>query len=163
MYVAPASLSENSRIWIYQADREMQPQEQQTLKTELEKFVSEWTAHNIALSGSFEILHDRFIVIMIDESKTSASGCSIDKCFNFLKKMEKELNINFMNRLLLAFKENNEIKIMPKNKFEDLLKTGQLNEETIVFNNLIEKKSDLKTKWLVPLKESWHKVMLSTN
>ena len=123
-------------------------------------FITDWTAHNVALSGSFEILHDRFLVIMIDENKTSASGCSIDKCFNFLKKMEAKLNVNFMNRLLLAYKENNEIKMLPKSKFEDLLKAGQLNENTIVFNNLIEKKAELKTNWQVPIKDSWHKVML---
>ncbi|MBP6532920.1 MAG: ABC transporter ATPase, partial [Bacteroidia bacterium] len=114
----------------------------------------------VALSGSFEILHDRFLVIMIDENKTSASGCSIDKCFNFLKNMEAKLNVNFMNRLLLAYKENDEIKMLPKSKFEDLLKAGQLNENTVVFNNLIEKKSELKTNWQVPIKDSWHKVML---
>ncbi|MBK7430491.1 MAG: ABC transporter ATPase [Bacteroidetes bacterium] len=160
MYNAPLNLSENSRIWIYQADRELTADEQSFLNQELLNFITDWTAHNVALSGSFEILHDRFLVIMIDENKTSASGCSIDKCFNFLKKMEAKLNVNFMNRLLLAYKENNEIKMLPKSKFEDLLKAGQLNENTIVFNNLIEKKAELKTNWQVPIKDSWHKVML---
>lgn len=161
MYLPSTALSENSRIWIYQSDRELTSEEQSNLRSELEKFVSEWTAHNVALSGSFEVLHDRFIVIMIDESKTSASGCSIDKCFNFLKKMESQMNVNFMNRLLLAYKDQDAIKMLPKNKFEELLKAGQITEETIVFNNLIEKKSELKTKWQIPVKESWHKIMLS--
>ncbi len=160
MYIQSNSLSDNSRIWIYQADRELTADEQSFLNQELLNFITDWTAHNVALSGSFEILHDRFLVIMIDENKTSASGCSIDKCFNFLKKMEAKLNVNFMNRLLLAYKENNEIKMLPKSKFEDLLKAGQLNENTIVFNNLIEKKAELKTNWQVPIKDSWHKVML---
>jgi len=160
MYTSPTSLSDNSRIWIYQADRELTADEQSFLNQELLNFITDWTAHNVALSGSFEILHDRFLVIMIDENKTSASGCSIDKCFNFLKKMEGKLNVNFMNRLLLAYKENDEIKMLPKSKFEDLLKAGQLNENTVVFNNLIEKKSELKTNWQVPIKDSWHKVML---
>ena len=161
MYLPSNALSENSRIWIYQSDRELTTEEQSNLRSELEKFVSEWTAHNVALSGSFEVLHDRFIVIMIDESKTSASGCSIDKCFNFLKKMESQMNVNFMNRLLLAYKDQDAIKLLPKNKFEELLKAGQLTEETIVFNNLIEKKSELKTKWQIPVKERLHKIMLS--
>ncbi len=160
MYTSPTTLSDNSRIWIYQADRELTADEQSFLNQELLNFITDWTAHNVALSGSFEILHDRFLVIMIDENKTSASGCSIDKCFNFLKSMEAKLNVNFMNRLLLAYKENDEIKMLPKSKFEDLLKAGQLNENTVVFNNLIEKKSELKTKWQVPIKDSWHKVML---
>ena len=71
------------------------------------------------------------------------------------------MNVNFMNRLLLAYKDQDAIKMLPKNKFEELLKAGQITEETIVFNNLIEKKSELKTKWQIPVKESWHKIMLS--
>ncbi|MBK8363809.1 MAG: ABC transporter ATPase [Bacteroidetes bacterium] len=131
MYLPSTALSENSRIWIYQSDRELTTEEQSNLRSELEKFVSEWTAHNVALSGSFEVLHDRFIVIMIDESKTSASGCSIDKCFNFLKKMESQMNVNFMNRLLLAYKDQDAIKLLPKNKFEELLKAGQLRKRQL--------------------------------
>lgn len=161
MYTPSASLSENSRIWIYQSDRKLTAKEQNFLNKELQNFISEWTAHNVALTGSFEILHDHFIVIMIDEQKTSASGCSIDKCFNFLKKMESQLNVHFMDRMQLAYKANNEIRILSKSKFESMLESGELNENTIVYNNLIEKKSELKTKWEVPVKESWHKMMLT--
>lgn len=160
MYVPPASLSENSRIWIYQADRLLTSEEETLLSQEMKTFITDWTAHNVALSGSFEILHNLFLVIMIDEAITSASGCSIDKCFNFLKKMEARLNISFMNRLLLAYKENENIKILPKNKFEAFLKEGKLTKDTIVFNNLIERKLDLSTKWQVQVKDSWHKIML---
>lgn len=160
MYVPPASLSENSRIWIYQADRLLNADEENLLSQEMKAFITDWTAHNVALSGSFEILHNLFLVIMIDEAITSASGCSIDKCFNFLKKMEARLNISFMNRLLLAYKENENIKILPKNKFEEFLKEGKLTKDTIVFNNLIERKLDLNTKWQVQVKDSWHKIML---
>ncbi len=161
MYHPSKTLSENSKIWIYQADRILSKDEQTKMNTGLKTFISEWTAHNVALSGSFEILYDRFLVIMIDENQTSASGCSIDKCFNFLKKLESEFNVNFMNRLLLAYKDQGEIKTLPKSKFEELIKAGTINENTIVFNNLIERKSELQSAWEVPLSASWHKVMLS--
>ena len=161
MFHPSDTLAENSRIWIYQSDRTLSSEEQNILRTELEKFVAEWTAHNVALVGSYEILHDRFLVIMLDENHTSASGCSIDKCFNFLKKMEDRFKLSFMNRMLLAYKDKSEIKVLPKNKFEELIREGMINEDTIVFNNLIEKKSDLLKNWQVPLKDSWHKIMLS--
>lgn len=163
MYTSPTTLADTSKIWIYQSDRELTTEEQTILNLELKNFISEWTSHNVALTGSFQVLHNRFMIIMIDESTISAGGCSLDKCIHFIKTMESRFNVNFLNRMLLAYKENNEIKTLSKSRFEDLLKSGQLNENTIVFNNLIEKKSDLLSNWEVPVKESWHKAMLNNN
>ena len=49
MYNAPLNLSDNSRIWIYQADRELTADEQSFLNQELLNFITDWTAHNVAL------------------------------------------------------------------------------------------------------------------
>ena len=161
MYFPSNILDEQSRIWIYQSDRELLSEEKSVLSSELKIFIDQWTAHNKELKGSFEILLDRFLIIMIDETNTNATGCSIDKSMNFIKQMEIKLNVNFTNRQELAYKEGNEIKTISKSSFEDKLKSGQFNENTIVFNNLIEKKSELKSHWQVALKESWHKMMLN--
>ena len=45
--------------------------------------------------------------------------------------------------------------------FQKQLEEGVLNEETTVFNNLIETKGDFEKKWEVPVKESWHKQLVS--
>lgn len=161
MYFPSNILDEQSRIWIYQSDRELLPEDKSILSSELKIFIDQWTAHNKELKGSFEILLDRFIIIMIDETKTSATGCSIDKSMNFIKKMENTLNVSFTDRLQLAYKEGDEVKLISKSSFEDKLKSGQFNENTIVFNNLIQKKAELKSHWQVAVRESWHKVMLN--
>jgi hypothetical protein len=161
MYLPPDTLSENSRIWIYQSDRELNSEEQAAFGKDLQQFINEWTAHSKDLSGSYKILHNRFIVVIVDESNASASGCSIDKCVKFMIKEEERFKIRLMDRLLLAFMDDKKVSVLRKDQFEKLLQQGELNENTIVFNNLIDKKSQLDTEWMVPLKDSWHKVMLN--
>jgi hypothetical protein len=51
--------------------------------------------------------------------------------------------------------------MLSKSKFEELLHAGALNENTIVFNNLITNKAELDHAWEVPMEKSWHKVMLA--
>ena len=35
-----------------------------------------------------------------------------------------------------------------------MLETGKINDETIVFNNLVTTKQELETNWAIPLKDS---------
>ncbi len=160
MYYPSNKLDDNSRVWIYQANREFTIDEQVEIAHELTTFITNWTAHQKDLKASFEILLNRFIAIMVDESNIGATGCSIDKCLHFIQKLEQKYQITLTDRLLLAYKDADEIKTLQKNIFEQALESGKLNSDTIVFNNLISKKSELKTNWQVPLKNSWHSVML---
>ena len=66
-----------------------------------------------------------------------------------------------MNRLSVAFKINNEIRIHLINQIPDLLKCGDINSETIVFNNLVKDKHEFLSIWEKPISESWHKKYLN--
>lgn len=151
------NFSENSRIWIYQSNRELTPAELQRTEDILTKFTSEWTAHNNQLKAKAEIRYNRFFILTVDESQAGASGCSIDKSVNLMKQLEQEFNINLFDRFNIAYRTNEGIVSVSRNEFEELIKQGLVNTETIVFNNLANTLKDLDTKWEVPFKNSWHK------
>ena len=73
-----------------------------------------------------------------------------------MHQLEAEFNINLFDRFNLAYREGNEVLSAPRNAFEDKLKEGVINANTIVFNNLVQNLSELETKWEVPFKDSWH-------
>ncbi len=148
--------SEHSRVWIYQSDKELTDEQASGLLQSLNKFATEWTAHNHQLKAKAEVRYNRFLILIVDESQAGASGCSIDKSVNFLKKMEQEFNINLFDRFNFAYREGNEVLSAPRLQFEELLKSGKINNQTIVFNNLIQDLAQLQTKWEVPFKDSWH-------
>jgi hypothetical protein len=150
------NLSENSRVWIYQSNRELTPAEVALLEPVLHSFTLGWTAHNHQLKAEAEIRYNRFIVLVVDESQTGASGCSIDKSVNMMKALEQEFNINLFDRFNIAYRDGDAIKSVGRFEFEDLIKQGAVNADTIVFNNLVATLADLDTKWEVPFKQSWH-------
>jgi hypothetical protein len=148
--------SENSRVWIYQADRKLSDIETQQLQQQLNSFTQSWTAHNNALKAGAEIRYNRFILLVVDESQAGASGCSIDKSVNFMKQIEQHYNINLFDRFNLAYRDGNEVLSAPRVQFEELIKQGTINQDTTVFNNLVQTLAELNTKWEVPFKNSWH-------
>jgi len=148
--------SENSRVWVYQADRKLSDQEVLQLKIQLDNFTTGWTAHNNQLKAKGEIRYNRFLILIVDESQAGASGCSIDKSVNFMKQIGEQFNINLLDRFNLAYRDGEEVLSAPRHDFEALIKEGDINTETIVYNNMVQNVSELQNKWEVPFKDSWH-------
>jgi hypothetical protein len=148
--------SSHSRVWVYQSDRKLTADEAVQIQMHMDNFTRSWTAHNNQLKAKAEIRYNRFLILFVDESQAGASGCSIDKSVNFMKQLEQEFGINLFDRFNLAYRDGEEIISVPRHQFEELLKLGKINTETIVFNNLAQNVAELETKWEVPFKDSWH-------
>lgn len=148
--------SSHSRVWVYQSDRKLTEAETLQAQILLDNFTTGWTAHNNQLLAKAEIRYNRFLILFVDESQAGASGCSIDKSVNFMKQLEQHFGINLFDRFNLAYRDGEEVLSVPRHQFEELLKAGKINTETIVFNNLAQNLTELQTKWEVPFKNSWH-------
>ncbi|WDF76596.1 ABC transporter ATPase [Mucilaginibacter sp. KACC 22773] len=148
--------SQHSRVWIYQADKKLTDDVVQQIQQELDKFTTGWTAHNNQLKAKGEVRYNRFLILIVDESQAGASGCSIDKSVHFMQNIGQHFNINLFDRFNLAYRDDAEILSLPRHAFEDMLKQGKINTETIVYNNMVQNLAELETKWEVPFKNSWH-------
>jgi hypothetical protein len=151
------SLSKDSRVWIYQSNRELTESESQFVESKISYFVSQWTSHQQELKAWGKLFHNRFIVIMVDENLAGASGCSIDKSVALVKEIEQHVNADFFDRFNFAYLENENIISVSKIDFELLFKEGKIDSDTFVFNNLVKTKEEFESKWKVKIKDSWHK------
>lgn len=145
-----------SKIWIYQSNRELTEPEVNQLQPLLTEFTSGWTAHNQQLKAAAQVIYNRFIVLLVDESLAGASGCSIDKSVRFMQDVEREFSIDLFDRFNTAYIDGDEIYAANREQLVELLKAGKVTGETIVFNNLVNNLHDFETKWQVPIKSSWH-------
>jgi hypothetical protein len=148
--------SENSRVWVYQADKKLSDTEVEQIKTQLDNFTTGWTAHNNQLKAKAEVRYNRFLILIVDESQAGASGCSIDKSVNFMKQIGQEFNINLLDRFNLAYRDGEEVLSAPRHDFEAMIKAGKINTDTVVYNNMVQNIAELQNKWEVPFKDSWH-------
>lgn len=149
------SYSPQSKVWVYQSNRVFGADEINTLIPALEKFTQEWTAHNLQLKATAEIRENRFIVLLVDETQATASGCSIDKSVHFLKEIENKWGVSLFNRQLISYKTHNETTTDTLANIETLFENGSITPETLVFNTLVTNKAQLDTEWLLPIKQTW--------
>ncbi len=154
-------ISENSRVWIYQSDRPFTIEEEQAIQKILNDFTTEWQAHGHALAALAEIYHHQFIVLSVDEQIAGATGCSIDKSVHLMKELESKFNINLFDRFRMAYKSGDDIINCSREEFEERIKEGIVNAQTLVFNNMISTRRELESSWNIPLVESWHAKVFS--
>lgn len=155
MYVSWNELPKSARVWVYQANRELSQKEEQNLNTKLSDFTENWDSHQKPLKASFQILHNRFILISVDESYNQASGCSIDKSVHFLQNLEQELGLNLFDRTQIAYKTAEEIQVIPMSQIKSKIAEGAITPQTLIFNNLVNNIAEWEEKWVIPAQKSW--------
>jgi hypothetical protein len=70
--------------------------------------------------------------------------------------------VDFFDRMLVAYRDNDSrIRTVKLHIFEAMIEKGELNSDTIVFNNLISAKGEMEDRWEVPVKKSWHSRILT--
>ncbi|WP_420600873.1 ABC transporter ATPase [Flagellimonas sp.] len=156
MLVDFESLPDTARIWIYQCNRSFSSEELEDVNNALSQFLEQWTAHGSELSAGFEIKYKRFIVIGLDQSNASASGCSIDTSVHFIQGLEQKYGVELMDRMNVSFKQGEYVAYKSLKDFKKMAKDKAISKSTIVFNNLVTNKLEYLEHWEVPASESWH-------
>jgi len=154
-------LAMNSKVWIYQSNRILTNKEAEAILNEGKSFIQSWAAHGAPLAATFLVRDNLFLILLVDEVQAKASGCSIDSSVGFIKNIEKSYDLDLFDRLQIAYEQGGEIKMTKMHAFEQLLKSGELNEETVVYNNLVANKSELETNWKTTVGNSWHAKLLA--
>ncbi len=156
MLVEFKKLPDYSRVWIYQSNRRFTQDELKEISEKLTEFVSNWAAHGTGLQASFELKYERFIVLAVNQDTQNATGCSIDSSVRFIQELEKEYDIELLDKMNVAFKQGDFINFKTLLDFKTMAKSGAIGKKTIVYNNLVANIAEYKENWEVPAKDSWH-------
>lgn len=150
-----AYLPDHSRIWIFQPDRELSPEENQQLSAQMIEFVSGWQAHGKDLLAGYEIFQNAALIVAVDELSEAPSGCSIDKVFRLLAEFGNAFQMDYFFRLGILAKTPEGIKIYSKNAAESAWNLGEINGETEVLNTLIPNLGEWRKSPWIPLNKNW--------
>lgn len=149
-------LSEESRVWIFPSSRKLSENEKEEISSVLTSFLSEWRSHDADMIAAFEFKYDRFIIVYLDETANHISGCGVDKLIAIILKFEEQYNIDLLDKMNVTFKQGEYIQYQPLIKFRKLVKDGSVSKKTIVFNNLVNTKTEFEEAWEIPAEQSWH-------
>lgn len=161
MFVEFDSLQDSSRVWVYQSVRKFTESEENAISQALQAFTHQWAAHGQPLKSSFKILYNQFLVLAADESFNQASGCSIDDSVHFIKEIDQQFKLDLFNRTVVAFLKNEEVETLSLSELPAGLTGGAWDQNSHVFNNLVSRKEELSTNWIVPANQTWLKRYLT--
>ncbi len=157
MYIPFEQMPAHARVWVYQANRNLEEGEISMILEKCQAFLAQWTAHKQSLRASANIFYGRFLVIALDEEVSAASGCSIDASVHFIKSLEKAQGIDFFDRTKIAFFEpsSQTIFVEDMKHLKQKVAEGIIQSHTLVFNNLVQNLAQLQNEWKQPVQQSW--------
>lgn len=151
-------LSNSARVWIYGARRQLSPAEVEDLEAHMARFLGEWRSHGREVTPGWELIHDQFLIIGVDERAMSLSGCSIDSMFHAVEDFGRCVGIEFSRSGNNVFyRDADGVRCVDRVAFSKLARSGVIDAGTIVFDNTIPTVDALRAgRWEIPMRESWH-------
>lgn len=157
-------LPDGSRVWIFGTGREVSEAEAARLLESMGGFVADWAAHRRELRAGLDWRHGRFLHVAVDESATSASGCSIDALVGRLRELEAELDLPLVDTSPVWFRDPadpDRIRCVGREEFRDRARGGSVDGETVVFDLTVDRLGAVRRgAWELPAADSWHAVLL---
>jgi len=151
----PEDMDASSRVWIYQSSRLFTITEAFRIEDMLNTFVSSWNSHGKKVKGFAQLFFGQFILLMADEQASMVSGCSTDSSVRLIKEMESAFQVQLFDRQMLAFFIKEKVQLLPISQLTHGAASGIIKPDTLYFNNTVLTKSELETKWIIPVQKSW--------
>ena len=156
--MSSGTLTGEARIWIYQADRFLNEQEDACVYRKIEGLLAGWNTHGKHLTAEAWIEDHLFLILAVDESQQYASGCSIDQSTNVIRMIGNRINVDFFERMNFAYLDSAGIpRLISHKEMPKLYEKNVIGDDTLFYDTTLNKKEDWVNQKLKPLGESWHK------
>lgn len=160
--VEPDALPGDARVWCFGASSRPTDDAADRLRESMASFLAEWTAHRARLRAAFDWLHDRFLVVAVDESSVGASGCSIDALTGQIRRLEEMTGVTLLDSAPVWYRDAaGEIRQVGRATFREMAERGEIGPDTTVFDLTVSTVEEVRTgAWEVEAGRSWHAALL---
>jgi hypothetical protein len=156
-------LPDDSRTWVFGADKTLDAGAARTLLTEVDQFLGHWRAHGAPLTVGRDFRDGRFLTVAVDQSTEGASGCSIDGLFRALKSLEPRLGASLVTSGLVFYRKNDgSIKSVDREQFSALAARGEITPATRVFDPTVTTLGEWRARFEMNAVDSWHAGLMHT-
>ena len=150
MLVSFESLPRTSRVYYYPSSRKFYPDEIPVLTSKIEDCCNDLDKCKIG----YKLVHNRFLIFFVSDV-TPLSIEQNDKLVQFVLDLEKEFDIDLLDKVNVCFKQGEFVQRKEMKDFKKLLKNRSVSGRTVVFDPMINSKDEFLTSWEAPLSESW--------
>jgi hypothetical protein len=151
------NIADEARVWVYQSNRGLTPNEKSLIINYLEAELAAWQAHQQPLQAAVEVFDECFVVLAVDEQYESPSGCAIDKSVHWFQTLGQRLGLDFLDRSVKIINNHQQVVSVPINQIKTAVANGTITADTLIVNTLAKTKADWTHHRLQPAAEGWLK------
>jgi hypothetical protein len=148
-------LPEQAKAWVFPSSRKFYTQEIEGLQKSIEDFLNVWEDMGNSLNCAYFLKHDRFIIIVVDDTATSLTLETHDALIAFIQGLELTYNIVLLDKINVCYKQGEFVQYKDLKDFKKLIRAKGVSKKTIVFNNMITTKGELEYDWEINIMDSW--------
>lgn len=151
---------DESRIWIFGADRRLDEGEAALLLAAVDDFLASWKAHGVPLRAARTWRYSRFLIVCADIGIALPSGCSIDALTGVLREMEARTGVRFLGNEAVWYRDpGGRVHRSTRPEFRSLARTEEVTPASVVFDNTITSLGQLRAgSWEGAAADRWHAV-----
>ena len=135
MLVEFSKISDESKVWIYSSEKKLNMNQIEYIENKISNHLVNWQSHKKDIEAAVNIVENRFVIIAVDETKVSASGCSIDSLYRLIQDIELQLSISLLNRLNVYCVINDKIVCLPISNLKDKVDSSTLFYDLTIITN----------------------------
>jgi hypothetical protein len=155
MRVPIEQLSNDAHTWIFGISPSLDEQQSTYVQRTVDGFLDQWAAHGTPITAAAEVREGSFLVVAADE-RSEKSGCSIDRMFGTLRKLESELGVQILDSTRVFFRDGERVRAVDRAGFRNAATT-----DTPVFDVTAERLGDVRQgAWERRAADSWHRQLL---
>jgi len=156
MFVDYTSISNDAKVWVYPSSRKFYPTEIEEIEQKVKQFVESWKPGDENFKVSYQLLYNRFIILVADDTETSLTNADIDASVSFILQLQETYKVELLDKMNACFKQGEYVQYKDLKDFKKLLKNKAVTAKTIIFDNLINNKEDLENFWEITIENSWY-------
>lgn len=156
MFVDYKEISDDAKVWVYPSSRKFYDTEIEDVENQIKLFVENWKNDDESFKTSYQFLHNRFVILVADDSKNTLTNQDLDEAVSFIFKLQNKYDVQLLDRMNVCFKQGKFIQYKELKDFKKLLKNKAITGKTIIFDNLVTNNYDFKNYWELPIEDSWY-------
>ena len=152
----------SSKTLVFTASSFLSKSDAESFILRLSNFIRAWQSHGSGLSAASKLIANRVLIVAIDESSVSASGCSLDSMTHFLK--AEAPSIDWFNRTYVLYRPysdsvvsiNDDWSVTEMSEFHALMKADKIGVAAEVINTTVMTLASARLNLVEKASESWH-------
>lgn len=150
-------LPDAARVWVFTTAAPLAADQSAAAQGVLDAFVTDWRSHGHPVTGGFDLVENRFVVIAADETANDVSGCSIDGMFRTVADALARAGVTLADTADIAFRDETGVRVIDRPAFAKLVRTDLIGDDTPVFDQTVKTLGDIRAgKWERPFCAAWH-------